>query len=575
VVDPNKFVKLISRLQHLTECLMAYRSAPRACRSMMSSRNWRPRRRMRRPTFRRRRVSAWLTSLLPGKVQQYLCVHVRHTQTVIDLYCNAFRQVPAVERYVVVHGQIILNQFKHLPSKAIKASAFPAALRSALEQRRHLKLYASAAKTTSRVNRNPMKVRVSDRPGDFNRTRPCVVIESRVRRHPVAGFLEKSCSSITVLQDRSGPNRLKPMAATATAMVKAIWARYFQLGSNAEAAEAAEEGAADGDAAAAAKAVEEVRSCQAHLSALLRLHGAAKVPGTWYACWHQFSNVAQVPKPCRRTTTKRRRRRAPLLQWSRTRSQNPRLSSRSRPRSRRPLRRRLQRPLSPGWAAWSQLQMAPSSTGDKNILAFDCVPCCSSTLHCWCVHGVPASAAPLLIIAPPHCARTALCCAWCIRCSVMLSDACHAGRRRSASWRWGWAMWCSLGRQTRTAQTLTQTQTSAWAWCRRCGSPAQVQPSASHRPCTSAPCCHHGGVPSLAHLLWLTCNTPHRHCCCSTGAKHVQLRGMLRGAATVLGDAASDIELFLTDDLITRCASAASYVRSLTCCVSAGGELRP
>lgn len=173
------------------------------------------------------------------------------------------RQVPAVERYVVVHGQIILNQFKHLPSKAIKASAFPAALRSALEQRRHLKLYASAAKTTSRVNRNPMKVRVSDRPGKLDCTPPCVLFESRVRRHPVAGM--KLCSFLTMLQDRSGPNRLKPMAATATAMVKAIWARYFQLGSNAEADEAAEEGAADGDAAAAAKAVEEVRSCQAHL----------------------------------------------------------------------------------------------------------------------------------------------------------------------------------------------------------------------------------------------------------------------------------------------------------------------
>ena len=61
---------------------------------------------------------------------------------------------------MVVHGQIILNQFKHLPSKAIKASAFPAALRTALEQRRHLKLYASAAHTASRVNRNPMKVPV-------------------------------------------------------------------------------------------------------------------------------------------------------------------------------------------------------------------------------------------------------------------------------------------------------------------------------------------------------------------------------------------------------------------------------
>ncbi len=69
-------------------------------------------------------------------------------------------QVPAVERFVVVHGQIILNQFTHFPSKAVKASAFPSSLRAALEMRRHLKLYASAAKSVSRsgVNRNPMKV---------------------------------------------------------------------------------------------------------------------------------------------------------------------------------------------------------------------------------------------------------------------------------------------------------------------------------------------------------------------------------------------------------------------------------
>ena len=62
-----------------------------------------------------------------------------------------------------------------------------------------------------------------------------------------------------MLQDRSGPNRLKPMAATATAMVKAIWASYFQLGSSAEADEAAKEAEANGDATAAAKAVEEVQ----------------------------------------------------------------------------------------------------------------------------------------------------------------------------------------------------------------------------------------------------------------------------------------------------------------------------
>lgn len=124
------------------------------------------------------------------------------------------KKVPEVERFVVVHGQIILNQFKHFPNKAVKSSAFPAALRTALEMRRHLKLYASTNRSVTRVNRNPMK-------------------------------------------DRSGPNRLKPMPATATAMVKAIWASYFQFGSNADADAAAKEAEAADEAAPAAQAVEE------------------------------------------------------------------------------------------------------------------------------------------------------------------------------------------------------------------------------------------------------------------------------------------------------------------------------
>jgi hypothetical protein len=86
-----------------------------------------------------------------------------------------------------------------------------------------------------------------------------------------------------VLQDRSGPNRLKPMAATATAMVKAIWASYFQLGSNAEADEAAKEAEASGDATAAAKAIEEVLipACQAQsLPSPCAPQGAAAGPPT-------------------------------------------------------------------------------------------------------------------------------------------------------------------------------------------------------------------------------------------------------------------------------------------------------
>lgn len=70
-----------------------------------------------------------------------------------------------------------------------------------------------------------------------------------------------------LLQDRSGPNRLKPMPATATAMVKAIWASYFQLGSNAEADAVAKEAEA-GDAEPAAKAVDEVPSSACLVSIL-------------------------------------------------------------------------------------------------------------------------------------------------------------------------------------------------------------------------------------------------------------------------------------------------------------------
>lgn len=55
------------------------------------------------------------------------------------------------------------------------------------------------------------------------------------------------------LQDRNGPNRAKPMPATATAMVKAIWRSYFQIQGGAADSEAV----ADGDAPLA-KAVEEV-----------------------------------------------------------------------------------------------------------------------------------------------------------------------------------------------------------------------------------------------------------------------------------------------------------------------------
>ena len=69
-------------------------------------------------------------------------------------------QLTAVERFVVVHGQIILNQFKHFPNKAIQNCAFVNSLKTAMEARKHSKLYSSTKKAikSKSVNRNPMKV---------------------------------------------------------------------------------------------------------------------------------------------------------------------------------------------------------------------------------------------------------------------------------------------------------------------------------------------------------------------------------------------------------------------------------
>ena len=76
--------------------------------------------------------------------------------------CLPVLQDAKVERFVVVHGQIILNQFRHYPSKAVQASAFATALKAAMESRRHSKLYMGSAKAKHAVgsNRNPMKVRL-------------------------------------------------------------------------------------------------------------------------------------------------------------------------------------------------------------------------------------------------------------------------------------------------------------------------------------------------------------------------------------------------------------------------------
>ena len=105
---------------------------------------------------------------------------------------------------MVVHGAIILNQFNHYPVPAVKRCAFAATLRERMQSVRHSKLYAPVAKPARAggraVNRNPMK-------------------------------------------DRAAGGRSKPMTATSTTMVRAVWAGYFGAGKKDEAEEEAAEGA--------------------------------------------------------------------------------------------------------------------------------------------------------------------------------------------------------------------------------------------------------------------------------------------------------------------------------------------
>uniref|UniRef100_A0A383WCP9 Cytosine-specific methyltransferase n=1 Tax=Tetradesmus obliquus TaxID=3088 RepID=A0A383WCP9_TETOB len=128
-----------------------------------------------------------------------------------------------VERYLVVHGQILLNQIKAYPNPAVQKAPFVGSLREKMEARKHSKLYFSKrgfskAAAVRAVNRNPMK-------------------------------------------DRAASGRAKPMPATATTMVRAIWQNYFSALEEAGKKDAAAAAAAAAEAAAAegevAKEVED------------------------------------------------------------------------------------------------------------------------------------------------------------------------------------------------------------------------------------------------------------------------------------------------------------------------------
>jgi len=105
-----------------------------------------------------------------------------------------FAQADAVERFVVVHGQILLNQFQHFPKKAVARAAFVGALKERMAQRRHHVLYSTP--------------------------RPAARVRG-LRANP--------------MRDRASA-RAKPMTATATAMVRTVWQSYFKTDAPADGA---------------------------------------------------------------------------------------------------------------------------------------------------------------------------------------------------------------------------------------------------------------------------------------------------------------------------------------------------
>lgn len=97
-----------------------------------------------------------------------------------------FIKIADVERYLVVHGQIILQQFAEYPEEQIRRSAFVTGLMTKMEEKRHVKLLVSK-KTLIKMGRN---------------------LNPRAHLQPDA-------------------KKSKPMRATTTALVNRIWSSYY------------------------------------------------------------------------------------------------------------------------------------------------------------------------------------------------------------------------------------------------------------------------------------------------------------------------------------------------------------
>lgn len=96
-----------------------------------------------------------------------------------------------MQRFLVVHGQIILNQFWHYPVREVQRCAFITGLKERMEARRHSKLFLSARRITARGG-----------------------------------------AKVNPMRGRAPAPKPKPMTATATNLVKEVWLDYFKNGAS-------------------------------------------------------------------------------------------------------------------------------------------------------------------------------------------------------------------------------------------------------------------------------------------------------------------------------------------------------
>jgi len=124
------------------------------------------------------------------------------------------RDPRAVERFLVCHGQIVLNQFSALlqqdrtqDARAVAQCAFAQSLRSKMLERRHLKLYApsKAALKAMQLAARKASAKSGGRAGRAPRA---------LKTNPLKG-------------SAAAKARAAPMTATATNMVRAVWQSYF------------------------------------------------------------------------------------------------------------------------------------------------------------------------------------------------------------------------------------------------------------------------------------------------------------------------------------------------------------